>query len=91
MFKCRICGLTFLELPPNAVRISVSKSHYQMFRFSDGSVHSIRRIQHTAKKEIAPGRATGGDPRGIREDTKPEPKQKFPSLVEGCNQIQKQK
>jgi len=48
MFKCRICGGTWTEIPDDAIEIDLSKRRGArrgaLYRFSDGTVHELRKL-----------------------------------------------
>ena len=39
--RCSICSKTFNNLPPDAIRIGQRAGAFQMYRFTDGTVHNL--------------------------------------------------
>jgi hypothetical protein len=51
--RCSICGRTFNNLPPDAVRLSRRGGAYQMWRF-DGAVHNLASVKVGHRKTALP-------------------------------------
>lgn len=47
MYKCRLCGLEFSEIPRTWTRIAEfgRRGAWQVFRAADGTIHEIRKIR----------------------------------------------
>ena len=52
-WKCTTCDLEFDAIPDDAARLTHSNSRTNVFRFSDGSIHALRKIR-TPKSESVP-------------------------------------
>ena len=39
--RCSICDKTFDAIPPDAIRIGQRAGAFQMYRFTDGTVHNL--------------------------------------------------
>jgi len=53
MFKCRICGGTWTEIPDDAVELT-HRRHGYCYRFSNGIAHVLRRIPGPPVKQEPP-------------------------------------
>ena len=52
MWKCATCDREFEAIPEDAVRLTRGKARTNVFRFSDGSIHALRKIR--PKSEMVP-------------------------------------
>ena len=53
MLKCAICSEEFDAIPDDAVRLTHTAARTNVYRFSDGAIHSLRKIR-TPKSESVP-------------------------------------
>ena len=44
-------GETFEEIPPDAIQIGTGNNHGRIFRFRNGTMHRLRKIQEHRKVE----------------------------------------
>ena|ERR1700730_12884845 len=61
MWKCAICDLEFGTIPDDAVRLTHTMARTNVFRFSNGAIHSLRKIRLDAEVH--------NPPEGPKEDT----------------------
>lgn len=54
MLKCAICGREFDAVPDDAVRLTHTTARTNVYRFSDGTIHSLRKIRTALKSESVP-------------------------------------
>ena len=51
MLKCAICGQEFDAVPDDAVRLTHTTARTNVYRFSDGAIHSLRKTRTRLKSE----------------------------------------
>jgi len=82
MFKCRICGGTWTEIPDDAIEIDLSKRRGArrgaLYRFSDGTVHELRKLPSPPIKVEPPVEQELPPVEQIQEVQPPEPEQNLP-------------
>ena len=54
MWKCTTCDLEFDAVPDDAVRLTHSNSRTNVCRFSDGSVHALRKLRGPKSENVPP-------------------------------------
>jgi hypothetical protein len=54
MWKCTTCDLEFDGIPDAAVRLTHSNSRTNVFRFSDGSIHALRKLRSPKSESVLP-------------------------------------
>jgi hypothetical protein len=53
MLKCATCDREFEIIPDDAIRLTHTAARTNVYRFSDGAIHSLRKIR-TPKSESVP-------------------------------------
>jgi len=54
MLKCAICGREFDGVPDDAVRLTHNAARTNVYRFSDGAIHSLRKIRRSKSESVLP-------------------------------------
>src|SRR5258708_1458780 len=54
MLKCATCDREFEIIPDDAVRLTHTAARTNVYRFSDGAIHSFRKIRPPKRKRFHP-------------------------------------
>jgi len=54
MWKCATCDREFEIIPDDAVRLTHTAARTNVYRFSDGAIHSLRKIRSPKSESVLP-------------------------------------